>query len=66
MKNYGRVQRRRGWNPTNDRLLSEALITHDEPIDWENIVFSQPSESVTTGMTEEEEEAWANQQLGWA
>tara|TARA_R100000908_G_C3757084_1_gene151912 strand:- start:2337 stop:2840 length:504 start_codon:yes stop_codon:yes gene_type:complete len=66
MENYGRVQRRRGWNPTNERLLSEALITHDKPIDWENIVFSQPSESVTTGMTEEEEEAWAKQQFGWA
>ncbi len=65
MEAQGRVQRRQDWNPTNERLLSEALISHDKPIDWDNIVFSKPSQSVTENMTEDEEEAWMKTQPGW-
>lgn len=59
LENIGDVQRRRNeWNPANDAKMDEAFISHDRPIDWENIVLSQPTKSVTDDMGEEEHDKW--------
>jgi len=59
LENIGDVQRRPNeWNPTNDAKMDEAFVSHDRPIDWENIVLSQPTNSVTDDMGEEEHERW--------
>ena len=63
LENIGEVQRRSGeWNPANDAYMNEAFVAHNEPIDWENIVMTRPSKSVTEDMTEDEHDAWINEQ----
>ena len=42
--------------------MNEAFVAHNEPIDWENIVMTRPSKSVTEDMTEDEHDAWINEQ----
>ncbi len=59
LENIGNVQRRQNeWNPTNDAKMNEAFVSHDQPIDWENIVLSRPTKSVTDNMTEQEHKEW--------
>lgn len=59
LENIGDVQRRPNeWNPANDGKMDEAFVSHDQPIDWENIVLSRPSQSVTYDMTDDEHDAW--------
>ncbi len=59
LENTGEVQRRKKeWNPVNEATMNEALVSHNKPIDWENIVFSQPSDSVTDSMNENKHEEW--------
>ena len=59
LENIGNVQRRRNeWNPANDAKMDEAFVSHDRPMDWENIVLSQPTKSVTDNMTEGEHDKW--------
>lgn len=63
LEGSGRVQRRTGvWNPTNDAFLDEAILSHNEPLDLENLVISLPSESETFGMTGDEYENWVIEQ----
>lgn len=59
LENIGDVQRRPNeWNPANDAVMDEAFVSHDQPIDWENIVISLPSKSITESMNEEEHDEW--------
>jgi hypothetical protein len=59
LEDSGDVQRRKEeWDPTNDTYMDEALVSHDKPIDWENIVLSRPSQSVTYDMADDEHDAW--------
>ena len=63
LESSGRVQRRTGvWNPTNDAFLDEAILSHNEPLDLENLVVSLPSESETAGMTGDDYENWVIEQ----
>jgi len=59
LENSGDVGRRPNeWNPANDAKMDEAFLFHNEPLDWENIVLSRPTKSVTDNMTGDEHEAW--------
>ena len=59
LDNIGQVQRRnREWNPANDSVMSEAFVAHEQPVNWDNIVISQPTSSVTNDMTDEEHYNW--------
>jgi len=66
LENIGDVQRRQNeWNPANDAKMDEALVSHDRPFDLENIVFSQPSYSVTDSMNENEHDEWLRRNQSW-
>jgi hypothetical protein len=59
LESSGYVQRRKGeWNPANDTRMNEAFVSHNKPIDWEKIVLSRPSQSVTENMDIAEHDAW--------
>jgi hypothetical protein len=59
LESSGYVQRRKGeWNPANDTRMDEAFVSHNKPIDWEKIVLSRPSQSVTENMDIAEHDAW--------
>ena len=59
LESSGDVQRRPNeWNPANDTRMNEAFVSHDKPIDWEKIVLSRPSQSVTENMDIAEHDAW--------